>query len=103
MPFLALPFCRLREASTIGSQAWTQSADCNTPDRIAVETTNNGKAIRREPGCSIRSAVVTSTASAGKVIAPRRAKGHAEPFTKRELHEMLAKAVRNTGWVAVTR
>jgi GcrA cell cycle regulator len=32
-----------------------------------------------------------------KVIAPRRAKGHAEPFTKRELHEILAKAVRNTG------
>ena len=43
MPFLALPFCRLRE----------ESAYCKTPDRIEVETTK----IRREPGCSIRSAV----------------------------------------------
>jgi hypothetical protein len=84
MPFLALPFCRLREASTIGSQAWTQSADCNTPDRIAVETTNNGKAIRREPGCSIRSAVVTSTASA--------AQGHRSAQSER-----ARRAVHQTG------
>jgi hypothetical protein len=52
MPFLALPFCRLREASTIGSQAWTQSADCKTQDRIEVETTNPSRPRMLHPiGC----------------------------------------------------